>query len=53
MKKKAKAIGANPRLLEHLAPLRPDIQKHILPIYKDSSKDDLLERCLGGYTENT
>ena len=34
------------------APLQPDVQKHILPIYEDLSKYDLLERCLGGHTQN-
>ncbi|GFS39710.1 uncharacterized protein TNIN_160871 [Trichonephila inaurata madagascariensis] len=33
-------------------PLHPDIQKEIFPIYKDLSMDDLLERCLGGHTQN-
>ncbi|GFW22397.1 uncharacterized protein TNCV_1431491 [Trichonephila clavipes] len=33
-------------------PLHPDVQKEILPIYKDLSKDDSLERCLGGQTQN-
>ncbi|KYQ55491.1 hypothetical protein ALC60_05553, partial [Trachymyrmex zeteki] len=33
-------------------PLHPDVQKHILPIYENLSKEDLLQRCLGGYTQN-
>jgi uncharacterized membrane protein YdbT with pleckstrin-like domain len=28
------------------------VQKHILPIYEDLSRLDLLERCLGGHTQN-
>jgi len=37
---------------EHPAPLHPDVQKSILPIYEDLSRDDLLERCVGGFTQN-
>lgn len=33
-------------------PLHPDVQRQILPIYEDLSRDDLLMRCLGGYTQN-
>ena len=36
----------------HPPPLHPDVQKEILPIYEDLSRDDLLERCLGGHTQN-
>lgn len=36
----------------HPPPLHPDVKKHILPIYEDLSRDDLLQRCLGGYTQN-
>lgn len=50
--RKAEATGANPDHLQHPAPLHPDVQKHILPIYKDLSRNDLLERCLGGHTQN-
>ena len=32
--------------------MHPDVNKHILPIYKDLSKDDLLKRCLVGHTQN-
>jgi len=28
------------------------MKKQILSIYEDLSHDDLLERCLGGYTQN-
>ena len=34
----------------HVIP--PDVEKHIRPIYKDLSKDDLLIKCLGGNTQN-
>jgi len=37
---------------DHPPPLHTDVQKHVLPIYEDLSRDDLLERCLGGYTQN-
>jgi len=36
----------------HRPPLHQDVQKKILPIYEDLSRDDLLTRCLGGYTHN-
>ncbi|XP_076221633.1 uncharacterized protein LOC116431900 [Nomia melanderi] len=49
---KALATGANLDLIEHPAPLHPDVQKHILPIYEDLSEENLLERCLGGHTQN-
>ncbi|KAJ8936817.1 hypothetical protein NQ318_015284 [Aromia moschata] len=50
--KKAEALGANKDLLKHSEPLHPDVQKYILPIYEDLTKDDLLQRCLGGRTQN-
>jgi len=37
---------------DHPDPLHEDVQKHIRPIYEDLSRDDLLERCLGGHTQN-
>ena len=38
---------------EDLAPLfDEEIKQHLLPIYEDLSKDNLLERCLGGHTQN-
>ncbi|CAH2086449.1 unnamed protein product [Euphydryas editha] len=46
----AKALGTEPE--PHPAPLHPDVQKEILPIYEDLSRDDLLTRCLGGHTQN-
>lgn len=49
---KAIALNQDPRN-EDLAPLLgEDIKKHLLPIYQNLSKDDLLERCLGGHTQN-
>ncbi|GFY54414.1 uncharacterized protein TNIN_124051 [Trichonephila inaurata madagascariensis] len=37
----------------HPTSLHPHIQKEILPIYSDLSRDDLLERFLGGHTKNS
>ena len=48
--RKAEALGTEPEAHPH--PLHPDVQKEILPIYEDLSRDDLLERCLGGHTQN-
>jgi len=50
--KKAEATKVDIKTLEHPAPLHPDLQKHLYPIYEDLSKEDLLERCLGGHTQN-
>lgn len=36
----------------HPTALHLDVQKHILPIYDDLSRTHLLERCLGGHTQN-
>lgn len=47
---KRTALGIE--LEPHPTPLHPDVAKAILPIYKDLSKNDLLERCLGGHTQN-
>ncbi|XP_044592130.1 uncharacterized protein LOC123270228 [Cotesia glomerata] len=33
-------------------PLPQDVIEAIKPIYEDLSKDELLERCLGGFTQN-
>ncbi|KOC58640.1 hypothetical protein WH47_02077 [Habropoda laboriosa] len=48
--KQAEALGTDPEA--HPTPLHPDVQKEILPIYEDLSRNELLERCLGGYTQN-
>ncbi|XP_071653066.1 uncharacterized protein [Temnothorax longispinosus] len=37
---------------EHPPALHKDVQEKLLPIYQDLSKDNLLERYLGGYTQN-
>lgn len=46
----ATALGNAPR--PHPQPLHRDVQKELLPIYEDLSRDDLMERCLGGHTQN-
>lgn len=49
---KAIALNQDPRN-EDLAPLLgEEMKQYLLPIYEDLSKDDLLERCLGGHTQN-
>ncbi|XP_011871647.1 PREDICTED: uncharacterized protein LOC105564113 [Vollenhovia emeryi] len=42
------------KLLINIQPLytQKSLQKNILPIYEDLSRDDLLERCIGGFTQN-
>ena len=35
------------------APLDPEVAEKILPIYQELSREDLLQRCLGGYTQNS
>lgn len=37
---------------EHMPALHPDVQKNLFPIYKELSRKDLLERCLGGQNAN-
>ncbi|EZA52864.1 hypothetical protein X777_07983 [Ooceraea biroi] len=49
---KAKAAG-NETHFNHSPPLHPDVQKHLWPIYEDLTNDDLLQRCLGGHTQNS
>ena len=46
----ATALGTEPE--PHPPPLHPDVQEHIRPIYEDLSREDLLQRCLGGHTQN-
>ncbi|XP_036148684.1 uncharacterized protein LOC118647819 [Monomorium pharaonis] len=45
---------ANNKLTEyvHKPALHQDVIKAITPIYEELSRDDLLERCVGGYTQN-
>ncbi|XP_071569569.1 uncharacterized protein [Temnothorax nylanderi] len=37
----------------HKPPLSPEVFEAIKPIYVDLSSDDLLTRCIGGYTQNS
>ena len=45
----AQASGLN---FKHPPPLHSDVERNILPIYQSLSNHDLLERCLGGHTQN-
>ena len=48
---RAKALGSLTSYT-HKPPMPEVVFKTIKPIYKDLSSDDLLSRCLGGYTQN-
>lgn len=49
---KAVALNKDPKL-EDMPPLLPqEMKEHLLPIYEHLSTEDLLERCLGGHTQN-
>ena len=37
---------------KHKSPIPTDVQKAIRPVYEKLSTDDLLGRCLGGFTQN-
>lgn len=47
---KAQATGED---FVHKPPLSEQVYKAILPIYGELSSDDLLTRCLGGFTQNS
>ncbi|XP_071652404.1 uncharacterized protein [Temnothorax longispinosus] len=47
----AKAAGTLQHY-EHKTPLHDDVIKAIRPIYENLSDDNLLERCVGGFTQN-
>ena len=47
----AEAAGAKNKF-KHPPPLHPDVQKNILPIYKDLSNRDLLQRYLRRHKQN-
>jgi hypothetical protein len=47
----AEAVGTIQNF-EHPPAFHPDVQKNVLPIYEELSRKDLLERCLGAYTQN-
>lgn len=36
----------------HPPPLDATVAKYIFPIFEDLSRKELLERCLGGHTQN-
>ncbi|XP_011864345.1 PREDICTED: uncharacterized protein LOC105560124 [Vollenhovia emeryi] len=51
---KARALGAcTLRSYKHEAALPTNVAKAIKPIYADLSRDDLLERCLGAFNQNS
>lgn len=48
--RRAEASGTH---FQHNPPLAPELVTELLPIYHDLSKEDLLERCIGGHTQNS
>lgn len=48
---KSKAFG-NLESYTHKEPMCQEVFHAVKPIYEELSSDDLLERCLGGYTQN-
>jgi len=50
--KKARAAGSLDDFY-HKAPLPKEVFKAIKPIYEELSQDELLNRCLGDYTQNS
>jgi len=49
---RAKALGTLYEY-QHKTPLSQQIFDAVKPIYEDLSRDDLLNRCLGGFTQNS
>ena len=49
---KALAATGVPNSEHDYNPLPEDVLKAIKPLYEDLSKDELLERCVGGFTQN-
>ncbi|XP_011343323.1 uncharacterized protein LOC105282795 isoform X2 [Ooceraea biroi] len=50
--RKAEARGQLDNYTHPKQLISSEIEKHLLPVYQDLSRDDLLQRCLGGYTQN-
>lgn len=50
--KKALATTGVENFIHNYTPLPEDVLQAIKLIYEDLSKDELLERCLGGFTQN-
>ncbi|XP_018577081.1 uncharacterized protein LOC108915512 [Anoplophora glabripennis] len=50
--KEAKAVGSLDTF-HHKPSLLKDVYAAIKPIYEELSRDELLNRCLGGYTQNS
>ncbi|XP_067205402.1 uncharacterized protein [Linepithema humile] len=49
---RAKATNELDSYKQSYTPLPADVLEAIKPIYKDLSKDKLLKRCIGGFTQN-
>ncbi|XP_074098848.1 uncharacterized protein LOC141527326 [Cotesia typhae] len=52
MSQKARALGTLPSYKHDYEDLPPDVATAIFPIYEDLSNKKLLERCVGGFTQN-
>ncbi|XP_018316327.1 uncharacterized protein [Mycetomoellerius zeteki] len=54
----AEAAAANRKQINYTHPtdlkktIHPDLAKEIFPIFEDLSRAELIERCVGGYTQN-
>lgn len=48
-----KAIGEDETTYEHKPPIPLNVFDAVKPIYKELSRDELLTRCLGGFTQNS
>lgn len=50
---KAEARGEQKNYNHPPPVIKPDVEKYLIPIYEELSKEDLLTRCLGGYKQNS
>jgi len=48
-----KAIVGNTNEFKHNPAMSDEVFKAIKPVYEELSRDDLLSRCLGGFTQNS
>jgi len=51
--RKAEARGEEKNYGHPSRVITPDVEKHLIPIYEELSKEELLTRCLGGHTQNS
>lgn len=51
--RKAEATGQLSTYKQEYYPLCPVVLENIKPIYEDLTSEDLLERCIGAYTQNS